>query len=230
MLDVEQIHTYYGAHHVLQGVSFKARPGKVTALLGRNGAGKSTCLHSIMGFLPTRSGDIRCDGRSLLNFPPYAISRRGVALVPQGKRLFPSLTVRENLTMAARSGGWTLQRVYGLFPVLQRQRDVQSTLLSGGEQQMLIVGRALLTNPRVILMDEPSEGLAPVIVRELGEAICRLAHKDNLAIILVEQNLRMALDIADEIVVLNMGQVVYRGTAAEFRSNKQAQLRFLGVS
>ena len=230
MLELEGVHAYYGEHHVLQGVSLTAMPARVTALLGRNGAGKTTCLHSIMGFVPPRAGTIRFMGTSLRDLAPYKIARRGLALVPQGKRLFPSLTVGENLTMAARPGHWTLRRVFDLFPVLERRAGLRSPLLSGGEQQMLIIGRALMTNPKLILLDEPSEGLAPVIVRELADIITNLAKEADLAIVLVEQNLGMALAVADEICVLSMGQVVYRGSATDFSRDEEAQSTYLGVA
>ena len=230
MLELEGVHAYYGDHHVLQGVSLTVMPGKVTALLGRNGAGKTTCLHRVMGLVPSRSGTIRFMGESLHDLAPYQIARRGLALVPQGKRLFPSLTVRENLTMAARPGHWTLRRVFDLFPVLERQAGLRSTLLSGGEQQMLIIGRALMTNPKLVLMDEPSEGLAPVIVQELVGIIAKLARECGLAILLVEQNIGMALAVAADVCVLSLGQDVYHGSTAEFSGDEESQLRYLGVA
>ena len=230
MLELQGVHTFYGEHHVLHGVSLQTAPAKVTALLGRNGVGKSTCMHSIIGFTPARAGAIRLEGRELRGLPPHRIARQGLALVPQGKRLFPSLTVRENLTLAARAGHWTLPRVYELFPVLERRADLRSTHLSGGEQQMLIIGRALMTQPRVLLMDEPSEGLSPVIVAEVARIIMQLASAHGLSILLVEQNLGLALAAADEVCVLNMGQIVYRGSAAAFSADKDAQQRHLSVA
>ena len=229
MLELDAIHSGYGAHQVLQGVSFKVEPGRITALLGRNGAGKTTCLGTIMGFVPPRSGSVRFMGDSLCGLAPHRIARRGIALVPQGKRLFPSLTVRETLTMAARPGEWTLARIHALFPVLERQAAVRSTALSGGEQQMLILGRALMTNPRLLLLDEPTEGLAPIIVQELATTIAGLA-RDGLSILLVEQNLPMALSIAGPLIVLSMGQVVYRGAAADLQRDADAQARHLGAA
>ena len=229
MLELDTIHSCYGAHQILQGVSFTVEPGRITALLGRNGAGKTTCLGTIMGFVPPRSGTVRFMGNSLRGLAPHRIARRGIALVPQGKRLFPSLTVRETLTMSARPGEWTLARIHALFPVLERQAAVRSTALSGGEQQMLILGRALMTNPRLLLLDEPTEGLAPIIVHELAATIAVLA-RDGLSILLVEQNLPMALSIAGQVIVLSMGQVVYRGAAGDLRRDADAQARHLGVA
>jgi branched-chain amino acid transport system ATP-binding protein len=174
LLDVENVHTYYGESHVLHGVSLRVAPGEAVALLGRNGAGKTTTIRSIVGFTPPRTGRVVFEGRPIERWPSYRIARGGLALVPQGRRIFSPLSVRENLLLGARAQGWTLERVFELFPRL-RERELQSGgTLSGGEQQMLAIGRALLTNSRLILLDEPSEGLAPVIVRDIGRILLAL--------------------------------------------------------
>jgi len=195
MLRLTDVHTYYDEHYVLQGLSLHVPEASVIALLGRNGAGKMTCLNLIIGFVPPRSGEIAFRGQAIQGKPPHRIAAKGIALDPQGKRLFPSLTVRENLTIAARPGGWTLDRAYALFPILEKREKLTPVLLSGGEQQMLAIGRALMTNPSLILMDEPTEGLAPIIIRDLGKAIRQLSE-EGLTMLLVEQNLELALSVA----------------------------------
>jgi branched-chain amino acid transport system ATP-binding protein len=230
MLELENVESGYGDHRVLHGVSLTVQPGRISALLGRNGTGKTTCLHTIMGFVRTSGGRIDFDGASLRDRPSHDIARQGLGLVPQGKRLFASLSVRENLTVAARPGAWTLERVFALFPVLAKRASVGATLLSGGEQQMLIIGRALMTNPKILLMDESTEGLAPVIVNELAAIVRRLAHDEGLGILLVEQNLGMALTVADDVCALGMGTVAWRGSAAQFAADTGAQHELLGVS
>ncbi len=229
MLAIDDIHTYYGEHYVLQGLSLDLPQGAVAALLGRNGTGKTTCIHSIMGLSPPRQGEIRIAGRCVQGLPPNRIALAGLALVPQGKRLFPSLTVLECLRMAARGRGWNLDRVFDLFPVLRDRQRVRSTLLSGGEQQMLSLGRALITNPKVLLLDEISEGLAPIIVWQLAEIIRQL-KAEGITILLAEQNLGLALSVADQVYVLNMGRVALHTTAGEFKRDHAAQSRYLGVS
>jgi branched-chain amino acid transport system ATP-binding protein len=229
MLVVDGIHTYYGESHILQGVSLQVNKGELVALLGRNGAGKTTTMSSIIGFLRPRSGKVSVLGRDVTGQPAYAIAGAGVGLVPQGRRIFAPLSVRENLVFAFRSGGpWTLERVYELFPVLRERRNVRGTALSGGEQQMLAIARALLMNPSVLLMDEPSEGLAPLIVREIGRIIGEL-KQSGMAILLAEQNLAMALSVADRCYVLNKGQVVAEESAAALRGDEELKHRFLGV-
>ena len=173
MLDVEAIHTYYGDSHVLHGVSLRVAPGEAVALLGRNGAGKTTAIRSIVGFTPPRAGRVVFEGRAIERWPSYRIARSGLALVPQGRRIFAPLSVRENLLLGARAQGWTLERVFALFPRLREREQQSGGTLSGGEQQMLAIGRALLTNAACILLDEPSEGLAPLIVREIGRILAR---------------------------------------------------------
>ena len=228
-LVVDDIHTYYGDSHILHGVSLSVAPGEAVAILGRNGAGKTTMIRSIVGFTPPRAGRIVFDGDAIHGWPPYRIARRGVALVPQGRRIFAPLSVRENLLIGARADGFTLERIFGLFPRLQeRQRQVAGTL-SGGEQQMLALGRALLTNGRMLLLDEPSEGLAPLIVREIGR-IVKALKGDRLSILLVEQNYHLALQVADRVYVMNKGQVVYEGSPASLERDEEVKRRYLGVA
>jgi branched-chain amino acid transport system ATP-binding protein len=232
-LTLTGIDAFYGDSQVLHEVSFTLGQGRVLALLGRNGAGKSTCMSSIMGWLPPRKGDVRLFGESIARLTPEAIARRGIGFVPQGRRIFPSLTVRENLEVARRSRGaaasrWTVERVFELFPSLARRPLQSAGSLSGGEQQMLAIGRSLMGNPVVVLMDEPSEGLAPFIVAEVGRTIARL-KAEGQAIVLVEQNVRLALDLADEVVILNTGRVVFRGGVDEVRGNDALMARHLGL-
>lgn len=233
MLTLNDIHTYYGESHVLRGVSLHVPERSVVALLGRNGMGKSTTVHSIIGFVPPRRGEIVFDGKNVRGKTPYEIAHAGIALVPQGRRIFPSLSVQENLTMAARktngSDAWTLPQVYELFPILKTRAQVRGTALSGGEQQMLSLARALMTNPRLILMDEPSEGLAPLMVREL-QRILRELHARGLSILLVEQNLQLALAVADTIFILNKGEVAHHCTPRELRADHALQEKYLGAA
>lgn len=233
MLELDDIHTYYGESYILQGISLKVREGSVVALLGRNGMGKTTTIRSIIGFTPPRRGAIRFRGKDITNLPPYQIAKLGLGLVPQGRRIFPSLSVRENLVMSARTRGksdpWTLEKIYYLFPILKERANVKGTSLSGGEQQMLTIGRALLTNPDLLLMDEPSEGLAPMIVRDVGWIIGRL-KRSGLAILLVEQNFSLALSVADYVYVINKGEIVFESTPKEFQANEEIKIKCLGAS
>ena len=227
------INALYGDSHVLHDVSFAVSPGRVLALLGRNGAGKTTCMSTIIGFLPPRDGNIRLFGESIARLAPEAISRKGIGFVPQGRRIFPTLTVRENLLVAQQSRSalgqpWTLARVCDLFPRLNERLAQHAGSLSGGEQQMLAIGRALMGNPRLILMDEPSEGLAPLIVAEVGRTIARL-KAEGQSIVLVEQNIKLAFDLADDVVMLNTGHVVFAGNVAEVRDNEALITQHLGV-
>ena len=232
-LALSGIDALYGESHVLHEVSFTLNSGKVLALLGRNGAGKTTCMSSIIGFLPPRRGDIRFFGESISRLAPEAIARKGVGFVPQGRRIFPTLTVRENLLVArqTRTGTaapWTLERVVGLFPSLKERLQQVAGSLSGGEQQMLAIGRALMGNPRVLLMDEPSEGLAPLIVGEVGRTIARL-KAEGQSILLVEQNVKLALDLADDVVILNTGRVAFHGGVERVRADQALITQHLGV-
>lgn len=235
VLAVEGINSYYGDSHILHDVSLSLPAGTVLGLLGRNGAGKTTCIHSIIGFVQPQSGSIRLFGEAVEKLPPEAIAHAGVGFVPQGRRIFPSLTVLENLTVAARrpkdrtqTVTWDLERVFETFPRLQERLKQSAGTLSGGEQQMLAIARALMTNPRVLLLDEPSEGLAPRIVSEVAAVLAQL--KDSgLSIIVVEQNTKLALQIADDVVVLNTGQVAWRGTAEQIRDDEKLLTELLGV-
>ncbi|HWO06166.1 MAG TPA: ABC transporter ATP-binding protein [Methylomirabilota bacterium] len=229
MLDVEAIHTYYGDSHVLHGVSLRVASGEAVALLGRNGAGKTTAIRSIVGFTPPRAGRVVFEGRAIERWPSYRIARSGLALVPQGRRIFAPLSVRENLLLGARPEGWTLERVFALFPRLREREQQSGGTLSGGEQQMLAIGRALLTNSRLILLDEPSEGLAPLIVREIGRILLAL-KAERLSLLLVEQNYHLALRVADRVYVMNKGQIVYEGTPARLEADEDVKRRYLGVA
>jgi branched-chain amino acid transport system ATP-binding protein len=232
-LEIDGIDALYGDSHVLHGVTFALGAGRVLALLGRNGAGKTTCMHAVVGFLPPRRGAIRLFGAPIERLTPEAIARKGVGFVPQGRRVFATLTVRENLIVArqARPGTgqpWTLARVFELFPGLASRGEQLAGSLSGGEQQMLAIGRALMGNPRVLLMDEPSEGLAPLIVSEVGRTIARL-KADGQSILLVEQNVKLACDLADDVVMLNTGRVVHAGGVDGVRGNAALISQHLGV-
>jgi branched-chain amino acid transport system ATP-binding protein len=232
-LRLTNVHAFYGDSHILHGVNFSLRPGGVLALLGRNGAGKTTCISAIIGFLPPRGGEIRLFGESIEGLSPERISHLGVGLVPQGRRIFPSLSVRENLIVAQQresttKNPWNVERIYALFPRLRERHAQYAGTLSGGEQQMLAIGRALMGNPRVLLLDEPSEGLAPLIVAEVGRTIKRL-KEDGQSIVLVEQNIQLALDVADQAVILNTGRCVFVGTAGEILNNEELITQNLGV-
>jgi branched-chain amino acid transport system ATP-binding protein len=218
----------YGDSHVLHAVSFTLRPGRLLALLGRNGAGKTTCINAIIGFLPPRAGEILLEGAQIGRLAPEAIARRGVGLVPQGRRVFASLTVEENLRVAARGTGRTIADAYAAFPRLAERRAQAAGSLSGGEQQMLAIARALVSNPRVLLLDEPSEGLAPKIVHEVGETLLRL-KSEGFSILLVEQNTALALRVADDAAILNTGRIVFDGTAEELRGRPEVLQQNLGI-
>ena len=229
MLDVEAIHTYYGDSHVLHGVSLRVGAGEAVAVLGRNGAGKTTAIRSIVGFTPPRAGRVVLEGQAIERWPAYRIARRGLAMVPQGRRIFAPLSVRENLLLGARAEGFTLERIYALFPRLREREEQSGGTLSGGEQQMLAIGRALLTNSRLILLDEPSEGLAPMIVREIGRILLAL-KAERLSLLLVEQNYHLALRVADRVYVMSKGQIVWEGTPAGLEADEEVKRRYLGVA
>ncbi len=231
MLTVDALHTYYGESHVLQGIGLRVGAGEIVALLGRNGAGKTTTIHSLIGFVPPRRGRITLGDVQIAGLPPHRIARLGVGLAPQGRGIFPTLTVRENITLAARNAGahgWTLARVLATFPPLATRLSHLGSQLSGGEQQMLSVSRALMLNPRLLLLDEPSEGLAPLVVAEIGRVLASL-RAEGLAVLLVEQNLSLALGLADRVYVMNKGQMVYEGKAAELAADQEVKRRYLGV-
>lgn len=227
-LTVEDICAGYGSGAVLSNMSFAVDEGRTLALLGRNGVGKSTCINVIMGFLPPSAGEVRLFGDPVTRLAPERIARRGVGLVPQGRRTFKSLTVQEALTFAARSGPWSADRVYEEFPRLKERRDLSGAHLSGGEQQMLAIGRALTTNPKVLLLDEPTEGLSPLMVREL-EGFLRRLRGSGMTTVLVEQNVKLALGVADDAVVLGTGRIGFRGSAEELTARQDILDSELGV-
>ena len=233
-LAISDIDTYYGDSHVLHGVSFSLQPGRLLGLLGRNGAGKTTCMSTIMGFLKPRGGSISLYGEPVAGLAPDVIARKGICLVPQGRRMFRTLTVRENLMVAAQShkkdngAGWSINRVFQTFPRLAERHAQVAGSLSGGEQQMLAIGRALMGNPRVLLMDEPSEGLAPQLVAEVGRTIAQL-KAEGQSIVLVEQNIKLTLNLADDVVIINTGRVVFRGPASGIKLDDAIVSQHLGV-
>jgi branched-chain amino acid transport system ATP-binding protein len=233
LLSLERVNAYYGDSHVLRDVNLQLREGRLLALLGRNGAGKTTCISSIIGFLPPRSGRITLAGRSIEKLAPERICRAGVGLVPQGRRIFGSLTVRENLEVAAREAAagsskvWQRDDVCQIFPRLKERQNQLAGSLSGGEQQMLAIGRGLMTNPKVLLLDEPSEGLAPLIVHEVGQVLAQL--KGHVSMVLVEQNLGLALSVADDVVLLSTGRVVFAGSREAFVEQQASLHTHLGI-
>jgi branched-chain amino acid transport system ATP-binding protein len=229
-LEVRGLHAYYGASHVLQGVDLDVRDGEAVSLVGRNGAGKTTTIAAIMGSVRPRSGSVRVGAIEVAGQHAYRVARAGVALVPQGRRIFAELSVRENLMLTARptSGGWDERRVLELFPALGRRLGNRGDELSGGEQQMLAIGRALMRNPGVLLLDEPSEGLAPKLVVDVGEAL-RSLRGAGLAILLVEQNLALATRVAQRLYVMNKGTIVFGGTSAELAARPDVEASYLGV-
>lgn len=233
MLDLIDLSSGYGETQVLHGLSLRAEPGRVLAILGRNGAGKSTTLKTIMGLLPARGGSVTFDGERISGLAPFDIAKRGIAYVPETRDIFRSLSVRENLDLAARRfpcppGGWTVARVIDLFPRLGERLDNGGDQLSGGEAQMLAIARGLLMNPRLLILDEPTEGLAPIIVKLIHDKLADL-KLEGLPMILVEQNFGFATSLADDVVVVSKGSIVWQGTAAAIRADTEAQHRWLGV-
>jgi branched-chain amino acid transport system ATP-binding protein len=232
MLEVKDIHTWYGDSYILQGVSLEVKDGTVVALLGRNGMGKTTTIRSIMGLAPPRRGSIVFNGQELVGLPSFKIARLGIGLVPQGRLIFSSLSVLENLKMAARTSGkkdpWTLDKVFAIFPKLAERRKNKGNLLSGGEQQMLTIGRALMTNPDLLLFDEPSEGLAPVVVDEVFRIIGELKAAGE-SILLVEQDFGMAMSVADYAYIMSRGTIVYESTPDKLIDNETVKATYLGV-
>ncbi len=233
-LQLSGIDAYYGDSHVLHEIGFTLQPGHLLGLLGRNGAGKTTCMNTIMGFLKPRNGAIALFGEPVAGLTPENIARKGICLVPQGRRMFRTLTVQENLMVAAQpvkqggGRGWTFERVFEIFPRLKERTAQVAGSLSGGEQQMLAIGRALMGNPRVLLMDEPSEGLAPQIVTEVGRIIAQL-KAEGLSIVLVEQNIKLTLNLADDIVIINTGHVAFTGRADQIKIDDAIVAQHLGV-
>ena len=232
LLDIQNVHTYYGDSHVLQGVNLKVESGKVVAILGRNGAGKTTLLRSIIGFNPPRHGNIIFKGHDITHLSPYLIARLGIGLVPQGRRIFSSLTVKENLDIAERRRDvlyWSVSNVLSVFPRLRERFHARGRNLSGGEQQMLACGRALVGNPDLLMMDEPSEGLAPVLILELERAIKEKIKAQELSMLLVEQNTSFALKLADYVYIMNRGVIVYESEPEKLKENPEIRSRYLGV-
>lgn len=231
MLEVKAVNTYYGQSHILQDLDMSVGQGETVCVLGRNGAGKTTTMRSIIGFTRPRSGSILFDGMQLVGRPPHVIARAGIALVPQGRRLFPTLTVVENLLLGARpkAGPWTLERIYELFPRLAERSKHRGDQLSGGEQQMVAVARALLMNPTLVLLDEPSEGLAPIVVQDLARVLAEITGQDGPSVLLVEQNLTLGLAAADRCYVMSKGTVVFECAPAAFDEDPQLKQTYLGV-
>ena len=231
MLRICDIHTFYGESYILQGISFDVEKGSVVGIVGRNGMGKTTLIRSIIGFTPPRQGQIFFKDVDITHIPSYKIVRMSMGLVPQGKRIFPTLSVLENLTVGARGLGtdvWNEEKIFSLFSVLKDRRHHKGNQLSGGEQQMLAIARALMTNPEVLLMDEPGEGLAPLLIKAIGETILQL-KESGLSILLVEQNLPFAIEIADYIHVLGKGEIVHSSTPEELWENEEVKTQYLGI-
>lgn len=229
-LEALDVHTFYGKSHILHGVSLEVAEGKITTLLGRNGAGKSTTLRSLMGLTPAREGKITIFGTNTTQMPPFQIAARGVGYVPEGRRVFANLTVDENLRVPIeRSGSWTIPRIYELFPRLAERKMNRGRQLSGGEQEMLAIARALLVNPKLLMLDEPSQGLAPLVVSEVFRIITEM-RREGISVLLVEQNARMSLEIADFAYVLDDGRVVYSGTARELAADEARVQALAGAS
>ena len=231
IVEVQDIHTYYGDAYVLQGLSLQLEQGQILGLLGRNGVGKTTLVNSIVGFNPPRRGKVIFKGEDVTNESSFETVRKGMGLVPQGRRVFPTLSVEENLLVAERNTDrhrWTLDRVYKLFPRLEERRHQRAKTLSGGEQQMLAIGRALMTNPDCLIMDEPSEGLAPIIIQGLWEAIAKL-KREGMSILLVEQNANLALKLVDYVHVMSKGKVVYSAKPEELKANDEIKSSYLGI-
>jgi branched-chain amino acid transport system ATP-binding protein len=231
MLQVEDIHAYYGDSYVLQGASLAIEPGEVVAVLGRNGVGKTTLVRAIIGLTPPRTGRVMFKNEDITHLPAHRIARRGIGLVPQGRRIFPSLSVREHLEVTARNtdkGQWNFKKIVGLFPNLAARMRQAGSKLSGGEQQMLAAGRALVGNPELLLMDEPTEGLAPLMVRELGRVIAAL-KATGVSILLVEQQLAFALRHADRVYIMSKGRMVHHCAPADLASDAETKARYLGI-
>ena len=230
VLVAEGLHTFYGKSHILHGVGLEVREGEIVTLLGRNGAGKTTTLRSLVGLTAPRNGVVQIFGQATTAWPPYRIAALGVGYVPEGRHIFPNLTVEENLKVPLeRPGPWTIARIHALFPRLAERRTNKGRQLSGGEQEMLAIARALILNPKLLILDEPSQGLAPLLVREVLNVIARM-RQEGISILLVEQNVRMAVEIADRAYVLDDGRVVYEGPAAEFARDEERVRELAGAS
>ncbi|MDE2607872.1 MAG: ABC transporter ATP-binding protein [Burkholderiales bacterium] len=230
VLEAQGLHTFYGKSHILHGVGLTVGEGEIVTLLGRNGAGKTTTMRTLMGLTPARSGSIRMLGQDTTGWPPYRVAALGVGFVPEGRRVFANLTVEENLRVPMdRPGPFTVERVYQLFPRLQERRASRGRQLSGGEQEMLSIARALLLNPKLLMLDEPSQGLAPLIVKQVFDTVVAM-RKEGISILLVEQNVRAAVEIADRAYVLEDGHVAYEGSAAEFARDEERVRALAGAS
>ena len=229
LLEVENLHAYYGESHVLQGISLAVPKGEVVALMGRNGAGKTTTMRAIVGLVPARRGAIRFAGRAIVGLPTYAVAQGGVALVPETRGIFPSLTVLENLTVAARGEGpWTLARVFATFPRLEQRQKNLGGQLSGGEQQMLSIARALMTHPELLMLDEPGEGLAPIIVQDIHRILADLKG-EGVTMLLVEKSFAFATGLADTVYVIGKGQVRWQGRSGDLKTAEDVKATWLGV-
>jgi branched-chain amino acid transport system ATP-binding protein len=230
MLELNDIHTYYGRSHILQGISMNLQKGEVICLLGRNGAGKTTTLRSIMGFTPPRRGSIKFEGMDLAKLPPYEICRLGIGYVPQDRRIFPTLSVQDNLEVIERrvEDGWTTEKIFSTFPILEKLKTRKGRHLSGGEQQILAVARPLMTNPKLLLLDEPSEGLAPLIVRAIEELVKEIITT-GISVILAEQNMRFAMNIAQRGYIIDKGRIHHQGTIEELKEDKEIIGKYLAV-
>jgi len=234
LLEIKELNTYYEESHILQGVSLNVDHGEIVCLLGRNGVGKSTTLKSIIGLVEPRSGEVFFKGRNIAGMPPYTIAKLGVGYVPEDRRIFPTLTVRENLLMGTKPGqkgngdGWTVEKVYQYFPALQARDKQKGGHLSGGEQQMLTIARTLMGNPEVLLIDEPTEGLGPLIVETVEKVIMDI-HRQSIPILLVEQNMRVALRLAGRIYVISKGTIVFQGTCQELKDAHEIREKYLEV-
>ena len=231
ILNVEDVHTFYGTSHILFGISMVVQGGEIVSLLGRNGVGKTTTMRSIIGLTPPRSGSIRFHGNEIAGKKPFQIARLGVGYVPDDRRVFAHLTVKQNLEVIARGGdggGWTLERIYSLFPVLKKFENRKGGTLSGGEQQMLTVGRTLMGNPQLLLLDEPAEGLSPLIVKMLGEQTLKLKD-EGITVLLSEQNVKFATDVSDRAYVLEKGQIRYEGSIEDLHQNEEVRKKYLMV-
>ncbi len=230
MLEVNDIHTYYGRSYILQGISLNLQKGEVICVLGRNGAGKTTTLRSIMGFAPPRRGHIKFEGVDLSKMPPYEICRLGIGYVPQDRRIFPTLSVQDNLEVVERKreGGWTVDKIFCTFPILEKLRTRKGRHLSGGEQQILAVARPLMTNPKLLLLDEPSEGLAPLIVKAIEELV-KSVITTGISVVLAEQNMRFAMNIAQRGYIIDKGRIHHQGTIEELKEDKEIIGKYLAV-
>jgi branched-chain amino acid transport system ATP-binding protein len=232
MLQLVAIHTYYGDSYILQDLSLQVGKASVVAVLGRNGMGKTTTIRSIVGLTPPRQGKILFKGTDIAGMEPFRVARLGIGLVPQGRRIFPSLSVGKNLTIVPKSNRtqiWNLDRIMTLFPRLKERMNTRARFLSGGELQMLAIARALVGNPELLLMDEPSEGLAPIVVREVEHVIQQIKKESGFSILLVEQNIRLAIDVADYVYIMSNGKVVYQSTPQELNNNNEVKAQYLGV-